>query len=502
MVKGTLRTCMAGAALWVTAWAASGSTQTSASVTAQPSTNAQAIEAADNQLAASLVTAINSIDPAERRRWATQYHSTKDGAYSVEALTKMLTDISNAGHSVSLIGVKRRGEWIGVNLRAANGKTGQLRLQTDQADGNKVLGFNAYARPSTYPIPLVDKPVSREVLRAAIDERLKFAAAKDEFSGSVLVMKGDELIYKGAFGQADKNFAVPNTLDTRFHTGSMDKMFTATMIGQLIDEGKLTLDTRLAEVLPDYPNKDAAHKITIRHLLSHQSGVASNFGGSESDRFKPFERVSEQLAGFASKPLDFEPGTRADYSNEGFTILGAVLEKLTDTTFYDLVQKRIFDRAGMKNTVYYRIDEIAPLRAVGYRFPDEDFLGFGQRINNLTFMGFGYRGGANGGSYSTVGDMTLFLKALRAYKLMSPTLTETMTGLQKGYEQYGYGFLHRKLGDKTVRGHTGGGAFSGINGISRMVWENGYSVVVMGNYDAPLIEWVGDDIVKMVAAQP
>jgi len=370
-------------------------------------------------------------------------------------------------------------------------------------DEGKVLGFNAYARPSAYNRPLIERPVSSDELRRAIAERLQFAADRNEFSGAVLVMKGDELIYQGAFGDADKDFGVPNSINTRFHTGSMDKMFTATMIGQLIDEGKIRLDTRLIEVLPEYPNREAAGKITIRNLLSHQSGVAPrDYGVPESDRLKPFERISEKLPDFAAKPLDFEPGTKADYSNEGFTVLGAILERLAGKSYYDLVQAKVFNPAGMKDTYYYRIDEISPLRAVGYRFPNKDFLGFGERVNNWTFQGLGYRGGANGGSYSTADDMTRFLKALRAYKLMSPRTTELMTGLQQGYPEYGFGFVHRKVGDKTVRGHTGGGAFSGINCISRMVWETGFSVVVMGNYDAPLIEWVGDDVVKMVAAQP
>ncbi|NIJ19173.1 CubicO group peptidase (beta-lactamase class C family) [Sphingomonas naasensis] len=456
---------------------------------------------ADKILATDLVAAVNAGDPVTRTRWAARYHSLRDGALNATDLSKMLGDIGDASRGLTLISTERKNGWLRLDLRAANGKTGKLSLETDGTPANGVLRFNAFARPAPYPAPLIDHPVTRDALRKAIDDRLRFAAGRDEFSGAVLVMRGDETIYSGAFGQADKNFGIPVTLDTRFHTGSMDKMFTAVLIGQLIEEGRLTLDTRLGEILPDYPNADAARSITLRHLLSHQSGVASSFGGPAEDRLRRFERVRELLPRFASKPLDFAPGTQASYSNEGFILLGAIVEKLTGPTYYDAVQSKVFERAGMKDTIYYRIDQVSPLRAVGYRFPDEDFLGFGERINNWTFQGLGYRGNSCGGSYSTVGDITRFLQALRSGKLLSPRMTEEMTSLQKGYSQYGYGFLHRKLGDRSVRGHTGGGAFSGINDIARIVWETGYTVVAMGNYDAPLIEWVGDDVVKMVAAQ-
>ncbi|MBB4839038.1 CubicO group peptidase (beta-lactamase class C family) [Sphingomonas kyeonggiensis] len=483
-------------------WMAAALTLPDASVaqTTQAAIDPAAIER-DKLLASDLVAAVNA-DARARALWAAKYHSQRQGAYSEADLVKMLEDIAQISHGVTTTGNDRKNGWLRIDLRAANGKTGKLLLDTDGSPLNGVTRFNAYARPSTYPTPLIAQPVSRDILRKAIDERLRFAAARDEFSGSVLVMRNDELIYSGAFGQANKNFNVPNTMDTRFHTGSMDKMFTAVLIGQLIEQGRLTLDTRVIDVLPDYPNADAARAITIRHLLSHQSGVASSFGDPEIDRFRPFERVSELLPRFAAKPLDFTPGTQAGYSNEGFILLGAIVEKLTGQSYYDAVQSRVFDRAGMKNTIYYRVDEISPLRAEGYRFPDSDFLGFGTRIGNSTFQGRGYRGNSCGGSYTTAGDMTRFLQALRMGKLLSPAMAEEMTGLQKGYNQYGYGFLHRKIDDKTVRGHNGGGAFSGINSMARIVWESGYTVVALGNYDAPLIEWVGDDIVHMVAAQP
>ena len=220
----------------------------------------------------------------------------------------------------------------------------------------------------------------------------------------------------------------------------------------------------------------------------------------QRDKQKPFERVSQLLPLFAAEPLQFEPGTAANYSNEGYVTLGAVVEKISGMSWFDYVRARVFAPAGMTDTGWPSLDEVAPGRAVGYRFGEDDPLGFGKRRPNWTFLG--YRGNSCGGGYSTARDMIRFLQALRAGKLLRPETVEMMTAEHSGgIGRYGMGFQRYTVGGRTVRGHDGGGAASGINSDAKMLWETGYAYAVMGNYDAPFAEAVGDDIATMLAAQ-
>jgi CubicO group peptidase (beta-lactamase class C family) len=289
-------------------------------------------------------------------------------------------------------------------------------------------------------------------------------------------------------------------MNTRFDIASMGKMYTAVSIGQLIDAGKLTLDTRLIDVLPDYPNKDAGQKITIRHLLTHSAGLGMLWERPGYDRKTPYARVTDLLPYFAAAPLNYEPGTRAAYSNEGYVVLGAVIEKLTGQTYWDYVQTHVFDVAGMKDSGFDRLDAPGPRKAVGWMFTADDPLGLKARVPNDGFVG--YRGSSAGGGETTAADLVAFLKALRAGKLVSPATTELLTTKAKGsIRDYGMGFQVRAASGRTLKGHDGGGPNSGINADARIVWETGWAYAVVGNYDAPYAQALGGDIAAMIAAQ-
>src|SRR5690606_22906737 len=181
--------------------------------------------------------------------------------------------------------------------------------------------------------------------------------------------------YREVVGFSDREAALPNTADTRFNLASMDKMFTAIAIGQMVEAGKLSFDTKLIDVLPDYPNQDAAETITIRHLLTHSAGLGSLFDRPGYDKSKPYDFVSGLFYAFASEPLFYEPGTRAIYSNEGFVVLGAIVEKLSGQSWFDYVQVNVLDKAGMKDTGHPLRDHPWPRKAVGYKFDRDDPLG-------------------------------------------------------------------------------------------------------------------------------
>ena len=493
------RLVLAGALFAAAALAVSGAAAVSAAH-AQTPAPAAADPAVDKRMADSFMAAL-AADGTARDRWLEQHVAGKP--FMPKAEFKPVMESLAKVPGLRAEGFNRRGRWLEIFVVRADGKAAEIDLDMDPADGTKIMGLVPLAAPGRYPRPLVSKPVGEAGLKAAIADRVKWAANRDDFSGAVLVTKGDRVIYSGAYGFAEKDNGGRITTDTRFHLGSMDKQFTAVAVGQLVEAGKLSLDTRLIEVLPDYPNRDAAAKITIRQLLTHTAGMGGLFDREayQRDKLKPFTRVSELLPMFAAEPLQFEPGQGANYSNEGFVVLGAVVEKLSGQSWFDYVRANIFARAGMTHTGWPAIDEIAPGRAVGYRFAEDDPLGFGQRRPNWNFLG--YRGNSCGGGYSTVGDMVKFLQALRAGKLLKPETVELFTTPHPGgLRNYGMGFTRTPEGARTVRGHDGGGAASGINSDAKMIWETGYAYAVMGNYDAPFAEAVADDIAKMLAAQP
>ena len=321
----------------------------------------------------------------------------------------------------------------------------------------------------------------------------------DSFSGAVLIATSDEIILKRAYGLADRARNVPNTIDTKFNIASMGKMFTAVAIAQLVEAGKLSFGDTLAKVLPRYPNAEAARKITIHQLLTHQAGLGGFFDRPGYDRRKDYPDAASLLEAFAREPLRYEPGTRSEYSNEGFVVLGAVIERLSGENYYDYIRRHVYTPAGMTRTDAYAVNDPVENLAVGYGRFDDDPLGTGARRPNWAFLGM--RGTPCGGFYSTAGDMVRFARALREGRLVSPAMVETLTTAKDGLGLYGYGFQVMETDGHAFVGHDGGGASSGINSDLYWLRDGSWTVAVMGNYDAPAAQRMARGILGFLAGQ-
>ena len=157
-----------------------------------------------------------------------------------------------------------------------------------------------------------------------------------EFNGTVLVMQKGKVLYKKAFGMADREWNVPNTIETKYRIGSVTKQFTAACIMQLAGQGKLSVDDKLSKFIPDYPKGDS---ITVHMLLNHTSGI-TNY--TDLPEFWPKAilplSTDSMIALFKNKPLDFSPGTKWNYSNSGFFLLGVIVEKASGKTFTEYLQ--------------------------------------------------------------------------------------------------------------------------------------------------------------------
>jgi CubicO group peptidase (beta-lactamase class C family) len=345
--------------------------------------------------------------------------------------------------------------------------------------------------------PLTDEEVAR-VTRAYVEK----LAAADAFSGTVLIARGDTLVYQGAFGLASRGFQVPNRLDTKFNLGSMNKMFTAVAIAQLVEAGKLSFQDKVGKLLPDYPNKAVAEKVTVHQLLTHTSGLGSFFNEKYEAADKSRLRdVKDFLPLFVDEPLEFEPGARWRYSNSGFLLLGALIEKASGQSYFDYVREHIYKPAGMTNSDCYELDREPQNLAVGYTRQGPGGQQSPKRDWNNLFLHV-VKGGPAGGGYSTVEDLWRFSQALQGNKLLGAKATQfVMTGKAQPNPEdkdsrYAYGFFDEQVRGARIIGH--GGGFSGINSQLDIYPGKGYTVVVMSNYDPPSAGRVAERIRKLL----
>lgn len=317
-------------------------------------------------------------------------------------------------------------------------------------------------------------------------------AAADAFSGALLVAKDGRPILRRAYGLASKAHRAPNRADTKFNVASVGKVFTAVAVMQLIERGKLSLDDTVGKLLPDYPNRQVAAQVTVRHLLSHSSGMGDVHGAEYVCRKGVLRRVRDYFPLFADAPLSFEPGQRMQYSNAGYILLGAIVEQVSGEDYFEYVRRHIFGPAGMADTDFYEADSDTPNLATGYtNFEDLGGDQFRFRLGprrNTTLYG-GAKGNPQGGAFSTADDLLRFARALRGHRLLRAESLASMTSAKfffrryaAGDVYYGYGFELENVGGRRVVGHGGGDL--GISAAVRWYPDSGnYTVVVLSNYD-------------------
>lgn len=342
----------------------------------------------------------------------------------------------------------------------------------------KLVGFGVSNREA--PVELLpQKKMTEKEIRENLNTLMTTLVASDDFSGTIYLAKDGKPLYAKAFGLANKTWNIPNRIDTKFNLASITKMFTAVAVAQLVEQGKLAYTDTVGKVLPEYPNKEVAQKVTIHHLLSHTSGMIGARTLVEKGSGPPTMRtIGEMVKHFSAEPLSFPPGQQFDYSNAGFILLGAVIEKASRQTYYDYVREHIFKPAGMTNTDFYELDTDPPNLAVGFKDGPN-----GTRLNNM--FDLGVIGSPAGGAYSTGEDMTKFHMALTNHTLLKEQSLKTLwTGVTEEPDQnteYGYGAQITHYNGTQIIGH--GGGWQGITNHFDMYPELGYTVVILSNYD-------------------
>ncbi|HEX7296588.1 MAG TPA: serine hydrolase domain-containing protein, partial [Pyrinomonadaceae bacterium] len=332
---------------------------------------------------------------------------------------------------------------------------------------------------------------------AKIQDVLATAHKYRQFNGAALVAENGKVVYKGAFGSANMEWNIPNTPDTKFRLGSITKQFTATVILQLVEQGKIKLDGKLSDYLPEY-RKDVGEKVTIHHLLTHTSGIpsyTSQPGFAENVSRNPY-KVDEFVKKYASGNLEFEPGSKFLYNNSGYFLLGAIIERVTGKRYEQVLRENIFDPLGMKNTGYDHHDTIIPKRATGYSKTPDGYT------NALYLdMSIPY---AAGSLYSTVEDLYLWDQALYTDKLLTAQSKALM--YTPFLDNYAYGWTVQNASFKVNNADVpliahGGGINGFTTTIVRFPKEKNL-IVMLDNTGTGYLDRLSDSIAKIIYNQP
>ena len=341
------------------------------------------------------------------------------------------------------------------------------------------LDLQEISRPVEFAIPRLTQPAALAALRTYLEQ----ASAADRFSGAALVAVNGKSIFSEAYGLADREKKIPNQLNTQFRIGSMNKMFTAVAIIQLLQAGKLELTDSLSKFLPDYANKDFASKVTIHQLLTHTGGTGNIFGPEFQAHRPELRSQNDYVKLYENRPLEFDPGSRWEYSNYGFLLLGVVIESVTGETYYEYVPEHVFKPAGMTSTDSLPEGETVARRSVGYMKGKPD-AAWAPNTDTLP-----YRGTSAGGGYSTVEDLLRFADAIENHKLLDAEHTALLTSgkvdTPRG-EKYAYGFM--EIDEEGLRCFGHGGGAPGMNGDLKICPQSGYVIAVLSNINPPAAE--------------
>ncbi|MHA4842530.1 serine hydrolase domain-containing protein [Flavitalea antarctica] len=330
---------------------------------------------------------------------------------------------------------------------------------------------------------------SPQSMSGRIDSLVNSAVENREFNGTVLVINNGKVLLHKGYGYSDLTKKSVNCPETIYNIASITKTFTAALIMKLQESGKVSVDDSLSNYYPDFPN---AGKITIRHLLTHTSGIpdyVQDPGFRNSDQMKASNH-EEMINWFKDKPLHFEPGTKFMYSNSGYRMLGVVIEKITGMSYGEALHRYIFNPLRMYHTSYGPPTDTANL-ARGYGMYFKNF----QREVTAVHPSVSY---ATGAIYSTTGDLYKWDSALQTTKFLSNESLIAMYRRDKG--PYGFGWFTDSLyGDERVS-HDGN-----INGfksnINRFPGKN-TCVIALSNANNSSVGGMVRNIVNLIYQKP
>jgi CubicO group peptidase (beta-lactamase class C family) len=361
------------------------------------------------------------------------------------------------------------------------------------ADNTKIVGKSRMdgTRPAGILPPY--KSISSKELKPHLKKYLKKLHKLDFFSGSVLVAKGNTILFEETYGDSNKKRNTQNNANTSFNIASTTKTFTGVAIAKLADQGKLKFTDPISKFIPEYP-KDIANQVTIHHLLTHTSGI-------ELDDYEPFNRDNDKARNLEEaltaqithidslnegRRKNFKVLNKYDYSNEEYVLLGLIIKRVSGMSYGAYIEQNIFKPLKMNNS-FADMDKLAVRKnkAIGYTYKDENtnYVGGIRKENG----GVGNYLAPDGGIYSNTRDLYTYFKAINNHTLVNK---ETQQLLFKKHAKffsfkdesryYGYGFQINHIGKAVTIGH--GGVRNGVGSRFEYYPKEDYYVIVLSNY--------------------
>ena len=434
------------------------------------------------KLGGELIKHINTDTPAQIQAWIPGILSSSIAQDDkADFITNVVAAASDGG-GVDLFDVRTdpgQPSLLGVAVKSRRiDRRALLMLAADPSQPGKLAQANIQpleddsALYAAWRKQAVSQAEMSRLIHAALDQLVGMS----DFSGCVAVSDGKETVFNECRGLAERNFSVPVDQQTKFHIGSMDKMFTAVAIAQLVEAGKLSWDATLAQLVPEYPDHALARKVTVWQLLHHTAGLGDFFVPEYFQYREKFVNPADYLDLIARQPKVGEPGKDWNYSNAGYILLGRIIENVSHEGYFDYIQHHVFAAAGMNDSGFDRLDDVTPKLAVGY-FHETLF----SNDWKADWMKLGVKGSPAGGGYSTNTDLLRFAKALHEGKLVKPaTLTKMFDGeVPAGPGGYAAGFGDRLSHGRHIRGHSGG--IEGTTANLQMVWETNTAIALTSN---------------------
>ena len=348
-------------------------------------------------------------------------------------------------------------------------------------------------------------PSSENPIKNKLEGVMNAACSTKNFSGAVLIAFDRKIIFENVCGLANRSFEVNNNIETKFNLGSVGKLFTSIAIAQLVQKNKISLSSPVYQIIPGWlPNDEQSKKITVGQLLTHSSGLG-NF--MDDKRWKLgadsglYIKIKDYKPLIHDDKLLFIPGTHQLYSNNGYIVLGAIIEAVTHISYREYLEKNIFKPADMRDTGIWSLDEVVPNRSEGY-FKICVNTKCHWKNNNYEAP---FIGSPAGGAYSTIIDMLKFSEILHRNILVSPELTKEILSthiipashdieikkykidglrIPEDFSHYGFAGAWNKYGfavweNPLLLGHTGG--IQGASAFFANSPGNKYTIIILSN---------------------
>ncbi|MBV9009125.1 MAG: serine hydrolase [Verrucomicrobia bacterium] len=341
--------------------------------------------------------------------------------------------------------------------------------------------------PKPYPeAAAIPQPKNDEDLAHAITQLADQLSSARRFSGSIFLAAAGKSLVDKAWGEADRKAKRPNTSDTAYDVGSIGKLFTQIAILQLVEEGKLSLDNSIGKYLTNYPDSVVAAKVTIRQLLLHTSGIPDFLSHITPDtKFDGIVELKDFLPLFAGKPLDFEPGSRTQYSSSGYIVLGLIVEAVSQSKYAAYVQQHILKPAAMTHSGFFDRSQLPASVARSYE-DGEDVTGMHPRW-----------GSSAGGLQASAGDLFRLVEAINAGKLIEPESIAILRSMIPRPPDAAPPANPTKLAAYGIQG----GA-PGVNGLLSIDSSGRYIRVVLCNAGPPMASSMGVTIGEWMNHMP